>query len=326
MFRFLVRRILGAGAILLIISAITFFLFYAVPADPARSFCGKTCDATTLEQIRVNLGMNESVPLQYFHWLVGIFAGRTYATFGECAAPCLGYSFANKEPVLGTILDRFPATISVTIGAVIVFLIVGVGAGMLAAHKQGTIIDKLASAISLTFSSMQIYFIGTVALYFLVYMNPIFPQPHYNNFTDGFGPWFSGLLLPWLVLALIFTANYTRMTRSSMIEQLTEEHVRTARAKGMSGRTVFMRYAWRGAMAQIVTILGIDLGTLLGGAIITETTFNIHGIGKLSIGAVVDNDLPMLMAVVIVAAALIVFFNIIVDATYALIDPRIRLA
>jgi peptide/nickel transport system permease protein len=326
MFRFLVRRTLGAGAILLIISAITFLLFYAVPADPARSFCGKTCDATTLEQIKVNLGMHEAIPLQYWHWLVGIFAGRTYATFGECAAPCLGYSFANKEPVLATILDRFPATISVTVGAVVVFLIVGVGAGMLAAHKQGTMVDKLASGVSLVFSSMQIYFIGTVAMYFFVRVNPIFSEPHYNSFSDGIGPWFSGLLLPWLVLALIFTANYTRMTRSSMIEQLTEEHVRTARAKGMSGRTVFMRYAWRGSLAQIVTILGIDLGTLLGGAIITETTFNIHGIGMLSINSVIKNDLPMLMAVVMVAAALIVFFNIIVDAAYALIDPRIRLA
>ncbi|MFJ8042901.1 ABC transporter permease [Kitasatospora sp. NPDC096147] len=326
MFRFLVRRTLGAGAILLIISAITFFLFYAIPADPARTFCGKTCDATTLQQIKVNLGMNEAVPVQYWNWLVGIFAGRSYASFGDCSAPCLGYSFANKEPVLATILDRFPATISVTIGAVVVFLILGVGAGMLAAHKQGTAVDKIASGVSLTFSSMQIYFIGTVAMYFLVYQNPIFPQPHYNNFTDNPGEWFAGLLLPWLVLALIFTANYTRMTRSAMIEQLTEEHVRTARAKGMSGRTVFMRFAWRGAMAQIITILGIDLGSLLGGAIITETTFNIHGIGLLSINSVVKNDLPMLMAVVMVAAALIIFFNIVVDAVYALIDPRIRLA
>ncbi|WP_329497771.1 ABC transporter permease [Kitasatospora herbaricolor] len=326
MFRFLVRRMLGAGAILLIISAITFCLFYAVPADPARSFCGKICSPTDLETVRTNLGMNEALPMQYWHWFVALFVGRTYPAWGDCAAPCLGYSFTNHEPVLATILDRFPTTISLTLGAAVVFLVLGVGAGMLAAHKQGSLLDKSASAISLTFSSMQIYFIGTLAMYFLVRQTGILPEPHDGSITEDPAAWFSGLLLPWIVLALIFTANYTRMTRSSMIEQLSEDHVRTARAKGMPGRTVFLRYAWRGSLGQIITILGIDLGSLLGGAIITETTFNLHGIGRLSIDAVVDNDLPMLMAVVVVAAGLIVLFNIIVDAAYALIDPRIRLA
>lgn len=138
--------------------------------------------------------------------------------------------------------------------------------------------------------------------------------------------WFSGLLLPWLVLALIFTANYTRMARSQLVETLSEDYVRTARAKGLSRRTVFFRFAWRGAMGPIVTIFGLDIGLLLGGAIITEKTFGLHGIGALSVKAVGDNDLPLILGVVLVAAAAIVIFNIIVDAVYALIDPRVRLA
>jgi peptide/nickel transport system permease protein len=151
-------------------------------------------------------------------------------------------------------------------------------------------------------------------------------RANYTPFTQNPGQWFAGLLVPWLVLSLIFTANYTRMTRSQLVESLSEDYVRTARAKGLSRRTVFFRFAWRGAMGPIITIFGLDLGQLLGGAIITEYTFSLQGIGALSVKAVSTNDLPILLGVVLVAAAAIVVCNIIVDAVYALIDPRVRLA
>ncbi|MEU3525955.1 ABC transporter permease [Streptomyces sp. NPDC038707] len=326
MFRFLVRRILGAAVILLIISALVFVLFYAAPRDPARIACGKVCTPETLELVKKNLGISDPLPVQYWEWLKGLFVGREYTSYGHCDAPCLGFSFQNREPVLDTILDRFPTTISLSLGAAVVFLIFGVGTGMLAAVKQGKPLDKIASSASLIASSMQIYVIGVFATYLLVDQLHLLDRASYTPFTDNPGKWFSGLLVPWLVLSLIFTANYTRMTRSQMVETLTQDYVRTARAKGLSGRTVFFRFAWRGAMGPIITIFGLDLGVLLGGAIITEKTFSLQGLGSLSVKAVETNDLPVLLGVILVAAAAIVVFNIIVDAVYALIDPRVRLA
>ncbi|MFJ6834734.1 ABC transporter permease [Streptomyces sp. NPDC091209] len=324
--RFLIRRVLGALVILLIISAITFGLFYAIPRDPAMMSCGKNCTPDMLARIRHNLGIDHPVPVQFWYWLKGVFVGRDYPGFGNCPAPCLGYSFANREPVLGTILDRLPTTLSLALGAAIVFLIFGVGAGMLAALKQGKFLDKFASSASLFGSSLQIYFVGYVAMFFLVSKLGLFAQPSYTPFTDDPVAWFSGLLLPWLTLAIIFTANYTRMTRSQLVEQLSEDYVRTARAKGLSRANVFFRFAWRGAMGPIVTVFGIDLGTLIGGAIITESVFSLQGVGRLAVDSVYKSDLPMLLGVTVLSAGAIVIFNIIVDAVYALIDPRIRLA
>ncbi|BDH08003.1 MULTISPECIES: ABC transporter permease [Streptomyces] len=326
MLRFLVRRLLGAVITVVIISAVTFMLFYAVPRDPARLACGKVCTPETLEVIRHNMGISDPMPVQYWHWLSAIFVGRDYSGFGHCDAPCLGYSFVNREPVLATILDRFPTTASLAIGSSVVFLFFGIGAGMLAAVKQGRMLDKIASSASLVASSMQIYFVGPVALYLLVYQSHILSQPSYTPFTDNPGAWFTGLLVPWLVLALIWTANYTRMTRSQLVETLSEDYVRTARAKGMSRRNVFFRFAWRGAMGPIVTIFGIDMGVLLGGAMITEKTFSLQGLGMLAVKSVFTNDLPMLLGVMVITASFVVVANIIVDAVYAMIDPRIRLA
>ncbi|MEU0007574.1 ABC transporter permease [Streptomyces sp. NPDC006314] len=326
MFRFLVRRVIGALVILLIISAVTFWLFYAVPRDPAMMSCGKNCTKPMLEQVRHNLGIDHPIPVQYWYWLKGIFVGRDYGSFGHCNAPCLGYSFANREPVLGTILDRLPLTLSLALGSAVVFLIFGVGAGMIAAVKQGKWQDKVASSTSLVASSLQIYFIGYIAMYFLVAKLDVLDNPSYTPLTENPGAWASGLLLPWLVLALIWTANYTRMTRSQLVETLSEDYVRTARAKGLSGRNVFFRFAWRGAMGPIVTIFGIDLATLIGGAMITEYTFSLQGVGRLAVDSVDKSDLPMLLGVTMLSAGAIVFFNIVVDAVYALIDPRIRLA
>ncbi|MCX4829133.1 ABC transporter permease [Streptomyces sp. NBC_00006] len=326
MLRFILRRAIGALVILLIISAIVFVLFYAAPRDPARIACGKVCTPETLALVKKNLGIADPIPVQYWHWLQGVFVGRDYSSFGHCPAPCLGFSFQNREPVLGTILDRFPTTISLSIGSAVVFVIFGVGTGMLAAVKQGKALDKVASSASLVASSMQIYVVGIIATYYLVDQWHLLDRAAYTPFTQNPGAWAKGLLLPWIVLSLIWTANYTRMTRSQMVEKLTEDYVRTARAKGLSRRAVFFRFAWRGAMGPIVTIFGMDLGLLLGGAIITESTFSLQGIGLLSVKAVSTNDLPTLLGVVLVAAAAIVVFNIVVDAVYALIDPRVRLA
>ncbi|MGI5490684.1 ABC transporter permease [Microtetraspora malaysiensis] len=326
MLRFLTRRGLAAAFILLIVSAVTFFLFFAVPGDPARLACGKVCPPETLVQARHNLGLDQPIFVQFVEWVSGIFVGRDYEGLGHCPAPCLGFSFVNREPVFGTIVDRLPVTLSLTIGAAVVFLLFGVGTGIIAALNQGKALDKIASVSSLIGASVQIYFVGTLAMYFLVFQWQIIERPRYVPITEDPIGWAYGLLLPWIVLAIIFTANYTRMTRSTMVEQLSEDYVRTARAKGMSARTVVLRFALRGTLTPIATIFGIDLASLIGGAIITETTFSLQGIGRLSIQSVNNDDLPMLMATVLLAAAAIVVFNVIVDALYAVIDPRVRLS
>ncbi|KOT83221.1 ABC transporter permease [Streptomyces sp. WAC 06783] len=325
MLRFLFRRSLGAIVILLIISAFTFFLFFAAPRDPALLACGKNCTPDAIAVIHKNLGLDKPVPVQYWEFMSGIVTGRDFAQ-GPCPAPCFGYSFANGDPVWDTIVDRFPTTISLTIGAAAVFLTVGVGTGMIAAWKQGKMIDKLFSSASLVLSSMQIYFVGPIVLAVLVYNLGWFGQPKYVPFFDDPMGWFLGLIIPWCVLSIIFTAQYTRMSRSSMIEQLQEDHVRTARAKGMTSRRVFFRYAWRGSLIPIVTIFGIDLGSLFGGAMITEYTFALPGLGTLAVKSVQNTDLPMTMGVMLFAATFIILFNIVVDACYAFIDPRVRLS
>ncbi|MEV4437996.1 ABC transporter permease [Streptomyces sp. NPDC049577] len=325
MLRFLARRVLGAIVIILLISAITFFLFFALPSEPALMSCGKNCTPDALAVINKNLGLDQPVPVQYWHYMAGIFAGRDFSV-GHCPAPCFGYSFSNQQPVWGTIVDRFPTTLSITLGGAAVFLVVGVGIGMIAAAFRGTWIDKLFSSLSLIGNSLQIYFVGVIALAVLVSGLHWMDNPAYHPITQDPVKWFTGMIVPWLVLSIIFIANYSRMTRSQMIEQLGEDHVRTARAKGLGRRTVFLRYAWRGALAPIVTIFGIDLGSLFGGAIITEFTFSLHGLGRLAVSSVSETDLPTLMAVMLVGCTAIVVANIVVDAAYAVIDPRVRLA
>lgn len=311
--------------ILLLISAFTFFMYYAIPQDPATLACGKNCTPDALAIIHKNLGLDQPIPVQYWKFLVGIFAGRDFAV-GHCPAPCFGVSFRDQQMVWDTIMDRFPLTLSLTIGGLIVFLIVGLGTGMIAARYRGTWLDKVFSSLSLVLSSFQIYFLGPIVLGIFVYSTGWLDKPKYVPISENPGQWFMGLLIPWIVMSVIFTANYTRMARSTMIEQLQEEHVRAARAKGMAGRYVFFRYAWRGSLIPILTILGMDLSALLGGAVVTEFTFGLAGIGRLAVESVVGKDLPKLMGVMLFSAAFILLLNVIVDALYAVIDPRVRLS
>ncbi|GLW16165.1 ABC transporter permease [Streptomyces kronopolitis] len=323
MLQFLLRRTFGAVVILVLLSAFTFFVFFGA-GDPAAMSCGKNCTADNIALIHQNLGLDKPLTTQFWDFLVGIFAGRDYS-IGHCSAPCFGYSFATKQDVWSTMMDRLPTTASLAIGGAVVFLTVGLGTGLIAAYKRGSILDKVLTSVSMVLSSAQIYILGPIALGLFVYSG-IMESPKYVDFTSDPAGWFMGLLLPWLVMSTIFTAQYTRMSRSTMIEQLQEEHVRTAKAKGMSSSYVFLRYAWRGSLIPIVTILGMDLSSLFGGAMITEFTFQLAGIGRLAIDSVTTLDLPMVMGVLIFSAALILVFNIIVDATYAFIDPRVRLS
>jgi peptide/nickel transport system permease protein len=326
MLRFILRRTLGAAVILVLLTVVAFLLFFGMPRDPALLMCGKTCTPDALANIHQTLGIDKSIPEQFWIFLHGLVAGRNDFAQGPCPAPCFGYSYHTNENVWSTLIDRLPTTVSLAIGAAVLFLVVGLGSGMIAAWKRGTLLDKTFTAGAMVLSSMQIYFLGPLVLAILVFQTHMFDEPDYTDFTHNPVAWFTGLIIPWAVLSTIFAAQYTRMARSSMIEQLQEEHVRTARAKGMSRRYVFFRYAWRGSLIPIVTIFGIDIGSLLGGAIITEYTFGLPGLGRLAVDAVNFSDLPLLLGVMLFSAAMILLFNIIVDACYAFIDPRVRLS
>ena len=325
MLQFLIRRLTGAVVIMFLIGAFTFFLFYTIPQDFAALSCGKNCSPENLAVIRENLGLDKPITTQFWEFMTGIVAGRDFAT-GHCSAPCLGQSFDTGQFVWDSIIDRFPLTLSLTVGGLVIFLIVGLGSGLMAAWKRGTFTDKLVSGASIVLSSFQIYILGPIVLGIFVYQTGWADNPKYVSPFDNPAGWIAGMIIPWAVMATIFTAQYTRMSRSTMIEQLQEEHVRTARAKGMKQRYVFFRYAWRGSLIPIVTILGIDLSALLSGAVVTEFTFDLAGIGRLAVDSSLTKDLPVTMGVMLFGAFFILLLNILVDLVYAYIDPRVRLS
>jgi peptide/nickel transport system permease protein len=326
MLAFLVRRVLGGILILAIITLITFLLFFAVPGnDVAALSCGKVCTPATMDEIRRGLGLDKPIWEQFFIYIVGIFGGRTIGD-QYCSAPCLGYSFVNRQPVFETVMNRLPVTNSLAIGAVVLFLVFGVGLGMWAALRKGKLADKVSMGFALIGGSMQIYVLAPFFLYIFVYSSDLLSRPHYVSFWDSPLGWANGLLLPWVCLSIIFVAYYARMTRSSMVDVLNEDYVRTVRAKGLGTRQVYLKHAFRGAMTPVVTILGLDIASLFAGAIITEQSFGLIGVGQLAVNSVFNSDLPMMMGVVLLAATAVVIANIVVDIIYAAIDPRIKVS
>ncbi|MBE4738748.1 MULTISPECIES: ABC transporter permease [Streptomyces] len=325
MLQFLIRRLIGAVVTMFLIGAFTFFLFYTIPQDFAQLSCGKNCSPENIAVIRENLGLDKPITTQFWEFMSGIVLGRDFPV-GHCSAPCLGVSFKSGDFVWDSIADSFPLTLSLTLGGLAIFLALGLGSGLLAAWKRGTPVDKAVSGASMVLSSFQIYFLGPIVLGIFVYSTGWMEMPKYVPFTENPVAWFMGLLIPWAVMATIFTAQYTRMARSTMIEQLSEEHVRTARAKGMKQRYVFFRYAWRGSLIPIVTIIGMDLSALLSGAVVTEYTFDLAGIGRLAVESSQGKDIPLTMGVMLFGAFFILMLNIIVDIAYAYIDPRVRLS
>jgi peptide/nickel transport system permease protein len=326
--RFVIQRVLSAVVVLWLVSLVTFLLFFAVPGDPARFSCGKTCTPERLADIRHSLGIDQPVMQQYVDYMQGIFAGRDFTQAGEivhCDVPCFGYSFANQQPVWETLIDRIPATASLALGAAVLFLVVGVGLGALSALRAGTTLDRFGVAAAVTGASLQIYFIGPIMRNTFTDDLGWIPQPRYTPITENPAEWFGGMLLPWIVVAIVSAAVYTRLTRAAGLEALSEDFVRAARARGISTTRLHLKHTSRATLTPVMTVFSLDLAGLLGGAIITETVFNIPGIGRLAITAINNSDLPMIMATVLVAAIFIVVANLVVDIAYAIVDPRVRI-
>ncbi|MEU5961827.1 ABC transporter permease [Micromonospora parva] len=327
MARFLLKRLFSATLTLFAVSVLTFLMFFALPRDPVSSICSKNCNPERLERVRDDLGLNDPLISQYAGYMKGIVTGRDLgsAQGGRCDAPCLGWSYVTNEAVSDTIARVLPVTLSIVIPAAILWLLLGVGLGMISALRRGTWLDRAAIGFSLTGASLQLYFVGAVLLMVFVYNLRLLPVPSYTSLFDNPAKWASGLALAWVSLAFLFSAIYARLSRAQMLETLSEDFVRTARAKGLAKPTVYGRHALRAAITPVVTIAGLDVGGALGGTVITETTFGIQGLGRTAVDAVRSGDLPTIMATVLIAAVFVVLANVLVDLLYATIDPRVRL-
>lgn len=332
MLAYLIRRLFNAVLTLLVVTLVTFGIFFMVPkltgSDPALLYIGKTADAASIEGIRTKMGLGDPVLVQYGKFLKGIVAGRDYANgpdITHCPAPCLGYSFKTEQEVTPLLMSDLPVTLSLALGAAILWLILGVSTGVISALRRGSILDRAVMTGALAGVSLPIYFTGLLASAIFVYWLGWLPQGNYVPFTEDPGAWFTQMLLPWITLAFLFAATYARLTRANMLETLGEDYIRTARAKGLTERSVIGKHALRSGLTPIVTIFGLDLGALLGGAVLTEAVFNLRGLGYQALQAIRGNDLPVILGVTLIAAFFIVIANLIVDLVYGVIDPRVRL-
>lgn len=318
MLRFLVRRI-GLGILVMwIITMAVFALFYITPQNVARTMAGRQATPETIALIRERLGLDQPLWKQYVDFLVNALHGD------------LGYDYYYQIPVTHIIGEALPITLSLAAGAAVIWLVIGIGNGVLSAIRPRSFLDRGLTTFALFFYSFPTFLLGVVLLYFLYFQLTlagfeIFPPGGYVSPTENLGQWFRHMILPWFTLALVLAATYTRLTRGSMLGVLGEDYIRTARSKGISERRVVVRHGLRSALTPVVTQFGIDLGQLVGGVVVTETVFSLPGLGKQAIDAITRQDLPVIVGIVLFASACVVVANILVDIGYALLDPRVRL-
>jgi peptide/nickel transport system permease protein len=323
--RYVIRRLIWVVFLLLAVSIVTFILFFLMPGDPAAASVPRQATPEVVEQVRERMGLNQPVWKQYRDFLHGpdrIGVGRPSGVLNW--PPNLGYSFKNQEPVLNIILDRLPVSMSLAIGSAVLWLAIGITLGIMAGLKPGGFRDRASTVFALVGASAPVFLVGVTLLYFLYFKFRIFPAPKYTPFTDNPLKWAQGLFLAWLTVAIGLAALYTRLTRGNILEVQGEDFVRTARAKGLVERRVVGRHILRPTLTPIVTILGLDLGALIGGAIVTEVLFGLPGIAQATVKALIDLDLPMIVGVVLTSAFFVIMFNLIVDVLYAVLDPRVR--
>ena len=334
---FLIKRSASAVLVLTLIAVVLFLIFFMLPANPAQLACGKPCTPERLARVSAFMGTDAPWYEQLGNYIRGIFFGREFGTNSAssgisaagaagaaiiCSSPCLGWSFTLNEPVTDLIMSRFAVTASLAIGAALLWVIIGVVTGVISASKEGSLFDRAFRALSSIGISSPAYLIGMLAiLAFAVYL-PIFPTGGYVNFSDNPLGWLQHLLLPWIVLALLNAAYYTRLTRAHMLDELQQDYMRTALAKGMPRTKVITRHALPNVMLPVLTMFGLDLGGLLGGAVITERVFSMQGLGSLLLDSVKNLDLQVLVGVTLFAAALVIVANLIVDICYRFVDPR----
>jgi peptide/nickel transport system permease protein len=302
-------------AVMIAISILTFLLFAAIPnGNPANRLAGRLATPEEIHLLDIRYGFNKPIYVQYVRTMKNIFTGQAY-------------SYSQGFNVLTEIKAGMPATLSLALGAGIIWLLTSIAVGTLAAIKAGRYTDRVLTVLAMTGVSMPPFFLGAVLIYFLGYKANIFPVGSYVPFTQSLWQWFRHLIMPWFTLSVLFIGFYSRILRSTILDTINEDYVRTAHAKGLSDRQVLFRHILRNSLIPIISLWGLDLAQVIGGgAILTETVYNLHGVGQLAATAISALDIITLMAIVLLTAFFVVFLSAVVDILYAVLDPRIRLS
>ena len=322
MFRYLIRRLLWAMVLFIAVTMVTYMIFYIIPANPARLACGQQATQDCIRNASHRLGLDRPVPIQYALFLKRLVIDRS-----------LGTSFTNRQDVNQTILHAAPVTASLVFGGAILWMLMALPIGILSALRPRSMVDRAATVFVLFGISLPVVWIGLVLQYTVGYRLGWTPNAGYCDFFEpdptascgGPVDWAYHMILPWITFALLFAAIYVRMIRANVMETLGEDYVRTARAKGAPEPQVMRSHVLRNALLPVVTMLGMDIGIALGGAIFTESVFGLPGLGRLAVQSLETFDLPTIQGVVVFSTLCIITFNVIVDVAYAFIDPRIRL-
>ncbi|ESZ19976.1 ABC transporter permease [Mesorhizobium sp. L2C084A000] len=309
---YILRRVVSTIAVMAVVGIFIFLLLRLAPGDPATIIAGREATAEMIAGIRERLGLNEPLPVQFVHWALGILGGD------------FGNSIFTGRPVLQLISRRLEPTISLSILTMILSVSVGVSFGILAAWRSGGLVDRFLAAFSALGYSVPVFVIGYFLIYFFAIKMHWLPVQGYVPIDGGLGPWFVHLVLPTVALSLGYIAFIARVTRASMLEVLSEDYMRTAAAKGASSYAMLFHHALKNAGVPILTVIGISFAYLIGGVVLTETVFNIPGIGRLVVDAINNRDYPIIQSVLILTSGLYVLINLTVDLAYTLINPRIR--
>jgi peptide/nickel transport system permease protein len=319
--QYIIRRLLYVIAVVLIITFITFLIFYVMPpTDPAIAFAGKQPTPETIAEVKKQFGLDKPVLAQYGLFVKRIILGDQYGW------PGLGFSFSTRSPIREELFSRSVITIQLALGAAVIWLLMGLPIGIVSALKRRSLTDRAAMGFALFGISAPVFWLGLMALFIFWQTLGIAPGSGFVPMSESFTEWLSHMIMPWIVLAMLFAAFYARMVRGNLLETLGEDYIRTARAKGLSEGKVIGKHAMRSSLTPVVTLFGIDLGTLLGGAVITETVFNLQGLGNYVVSSVIDGDLPAVLGATVLAAFFVTFLSLIVDIVYAYLDPRVRFA
>ncbi len=313
MARFVVRRLIGMVAVLFAVSVLTFLVFNVIPnSDPAQRMAGRAAKPELIATINEEWGFEDPLPQQYLTMMGKVFSGDLV-------------SYKGRENVEERIVEGIPATVSLCLGAAVIWLFFGILFGYLSAVRAGGLLDRGLTVLAVTGISMPVFWLAAIFLNYLTYKTEIFPSGEYVEFTTDPLEWANHLILPWITLAILYVGFYSRVLRSSMLDVMNEDYVRTARAKGLSERRVMSRHVMRNSLIPIVTLFGLDFGALLGGAILIEAIFSLNGVGQYAYESLQSLDLPPIMAIVLYGAFFVVLLNTLVDIAYAYLDPRIRL-
>jgi peptide/nickel transport system permease protein len=325
---FALRRAIGTVLTLFAMSVIVYVVFYVTPGNVAQITCGPRCSPEQVHQVAQQLHLDDPLYTRYWHFLEGLIVGQDYSTgtsVEHCSAPCLGLSYQTDQQVTQLILTKLPVSLSLVFGAMVIWLALGVGTGVLSAWRRGRLTERVLTAVTLAGTATPVFVIGLVLMIVVCGELELLPFPQYVNLTDDPEQWAWNLLLPWLSLALIEAASFARLTRASMLETLAEDHIRTFRAYGVGERSIIGRHALRGAFAPVIALNANNFGSAVGGAVLTETLFGLPGIGQELVHAVNVVDLPVVVGMVLVIGFFVVLANAVADVLYAVADRRVVL-